>query len=202
MNAAREDILGHVKAALRTAPHAAPAPVAYRRAGSLAAPGRVELFASRVADYGAEVRRGAVVAEVAAGRRLGVPPRLRASWRPPGAVEDDGLSLADLDQLGGVVTGCTVAIAQTGTIVLSAGPEEGRRVLTLVPDLHVCVVEQTQIVETVPEAFDRLAPYATRPLTFISGPSATSDIELLRVERVHGPRQLVVLIVEEEAHSG
>jgi len=99
----------------------------------------------------------------------------------------------------GVVTGCTLAIAETGTLVLSGGPSEGRRALTLVPDLHLCVVRSGQIVETVPQAFDALKEFAVRPLTFVSGPSATSDIELERVEGVHGPRNLVVVIVEEEA---
>ena len=108
------------------------------------------------------------------------------------------MSPQELDALDGVLTGCTVAIAETGTLVLSGGPGEGRRALTLVPDLHVCVVQGAQVVETVPEAFDVLRDAATRPLTFVSGPSATSDIELKRVEGVHGPRRLVVVIVEEE----
>jgi len=129
-------------------------------------------------------------------RRLGVPSELPAAWRPPGHVQDDGLSVAELAALDGVVTACTVAIAQTGTIVLSGRPEEGRRALTLVPDLHVCIVETSRIVETVPEAFDRLSAAATRPLTFVSGPSATSDIELNRVDGVHGPRRLVVVIAD------
>ena len=127
-----------------------------------------------------------------------MPPGLPAAWRPAGAVEDDGLTLEKLDELDGVVTGCTVAIAETGTLVLAAGPAEGRRALTLVPDLHVCVVRAEQVVETVAEAFDGLRGSERRPLTFVSGPSATSDIELERVEGVHGPRSLVVLIVEEE----
>ena len=196
MSAARDEILGRVRAALGDArPQPAPIP-AYLRAGTLAREACVDLFAERVSDYRAEVRRGASVDDVFAGRRLGVPAGLPEAWRPRGFVQDDDLSLAELDALDGVVTGCTVAIAETGTIVLSGAPHEGRRALTLVPDLHVCIVEEERIVETVPEAFDRLASSADRPLTFISGPSATSDIELRRVEGVHGPRRLVVVVVE------
>jgi L-lactate dehydrogenase complex protein LldG len=196
VNAAREDILGRVRAALGDArPERTPLP-AYRRAGVLAPAARVDLFAERVADYRAEVHRVASVESVVEGRTLGGPAGLPQAWRPPVYVQDDDLSIVELDRLEGVITGCTVAIAETGTIVLSGRPDEGRRALTLVPDLHVCVVEEARIVETVPEAFDRLAPGAARPLTFISGPSATSDIELRRVEGVHGPRRLVVVIVE------
>jgi L-lactate dehydrogenase complex protein LldG len=126
-----------------------------------------------------------------------VPAALPDAWRPAELelVEDAELTPRELDALDGVVTGCTLAIAETGTIVLTAAPHEGRRVLTLVPDLHVCIVEERQIVELVPEAFAALADAAGRPITFVSGPSATSDIELSRVEGVHGPRDLVVLVV-------
>jgi L-lactate dehydrogenase complex protein LldG len=125
-------------------------------------------------------------------------------WRPPGvdAVADDRLTAHQLDAVAGVVTGCTVAIAETGTIVLTAGPREGRRALTLVPDLHVCVVEERQIVELVPEALELIAASirdGRRPVTLVSGPSATSDIELSRVEGVHGPRDLVVLVVTRQS---
>jgi len=196
---AREEVLARIRAVDRTAP---PAVVRrYRVSGSLSREARVELFAERVADYRAEVRVVEdvtdAIASICAGR-VGIPPGLPAGWRPAATdlVEDDGLSARELDALDGVVTGCTVAIAETGTIVLSGGATEGRRALSLVPDLHVCVVRTQQIVELVPEALAAVDP--RRPLTFISGPSATSDIELSRVEGVHGPRTLVVLIVNEE----
>jgi L-lactate dehydrogenase complex protein LldG len=130
--------------------------------------------------------------------RVVVPPGLPREWVAAADVEaviDDGLDTDALDALDGVVTAAAVAIAETGTIVLDASPEQGRRAITLVPDLHVCVVRAEQVVACVPEGIARLQP--TRPLTWISGPSATSDIELNRVEGVHGPRTLEVVIVEE-----
>ena len=199
MTAARDEILARIRAVERTPP---PEPDrGYRRVGSLSDEAKLELFAERVADYRSDVR---VVGDVAGAvdsvcsGRIGVPPGLPAEWRPADAeiVEDHGLSARELDALKAVVTGCTVAIAETGTIVLSGGEAEGRRALTLVPDLHVCVVRAKQIVELVPEALAAVDP--RRPLTLVSGPSATSDIELSRVEGVHGPRTLVVLIVNEE----
>jgi L-lactate dehydrogenase complex protein LldG len=202
---AREEILASVRTAL--AGGAAPEPVvrAYRRGGETGEARLVDLLHDRLVDYKAEVRRvaehdlPAAIADACAAHyvsRLGVPPGLRSDWRP-GAVsviEDDGLTPRELDGLDGVLTACTLAIAETGTIVLAAGPEEGRRALTLVPDLHICVVRENQVVDTVPAAFAQLGPLARRPLTLVSGPSATSDIELSRVEGVHGPRTLVVLI--------
>ena len=178
----------------------------YRRRGRLAPPERVALFCERVDEYRAEVRRvedvaGAVedVCRAHAVRRLAVPAGLPAEWRPAGVelVEDSGLTPGELDQLDGVLTGSTLAIAETGTIALTAGPREGRRALTLVPDFHVCVVEESRIVELVPEAVAQLGELVARdrrPVTLVSGPSATSDIELSRVEGVHGPRRLVVLV--------
>jgi L-lactate dehydrogenase complex protein LldG len=145
---------------------------------------------------GADLRN--VIEGIVSGGRIGVPPGLPESWRPASAVEDHGLNAHELDSLDGVLTGCTVAIAETGTLVLAGGVIEGRRALTLVPDLHICVVRTEQVVETVPEAFASLRGLERRPLTFVSGPSATSDIELQRVEGVHGPRTLVVVIVGEE----
>jgi L-lactate dehydrogenase complex protein LldG len=196
MSPARDEILGRIAAAGSSPAGAVPR--AYRRAGALSADEVVELFCARAGEYRADVRRvddvAQAVAELGVGR-LGIPPGLPAAWRPAGVelVEDHGLSPNELDRLDGVLTGATVAIAETGTIVLA----EGRRALTLVPDLHVCVVREEQIVELVSEAFDRLRELGVthRPLTFVSGPSATSDIELSRVEGVHGPRTLVVLVV-------
>jgi L-lactate dehydrogenase complex protein LldG len=165
---------------------------------------QLDLLHERLVDYRARVERTgaegvrATIDAIAGDSRYGVPTGLPEEWRPTGAVEETGLGPHELDRLAGVVTGCTVAIAETGTLVLAAGPTEGRRALTLVPDLHVCVVRAEQVVETVPEAFAALRGLERRPLTFVSGPSATSDIELKRVEGVHGPRTLVVVIIEEE----
>ena len=210
MTVAKDEILARIRAIERTP--AAPVVRTYRHAGALETGARLERFAERVADYKAEVR-GLAQADVPAAiesvlrergaARIGIPPGLPAAWRPKALdlVEDRGLGARELDGLDGVVTGCTVAIAETGTIVLAAGPAEGRRALSLVPDLHVCVVERGQVVELVPEAMavlEELVEGERRPLTFVSGPSATSDIELSRVEGVHGPRTLVVLIVNEE----
>lgn len=208
MSAARDDILGRVRAALAGAAPAEPAPRAYRTTGSLPPAERLELLAGRLEDYRARVERtraagvGEAVTAATYGGRVGVPPGLPPAWRPANAVDDRGLSGAELDVLDGVVTGCTLAIAETGTLVLAGSETDGRRALTLVPDLHVCVVRAEQVVETVPEAFAALRGLERRPLTFVSGPSATSDIELSRVDGVHGPRRLVVVLVEDEERRG
>ena len=179
---------------------------AYRGHGERTAAERVALFCERVGEYRADVRRvddvATAVADVCGelgARRLAVPAGLPDAWRAPEVelVEDTGLTPRELDTLDGVLTGSTLAIAETGTIVLTAGPWEGRRALTLVPDLHICVVEEARIVELVPEAIAQLSElvaHERRPVTLVSGPSATSDIELSRVEGVHGPRTLVVLL--------
>lgn len=209
MSAARQEILDRVRAAKggATAP---PIPRGYRHEDERPHDQLVALFCERVNDYKASVERVASAGlrdaiSAAASRhgaqRLVVPPGLPDQWRPPGLelIRDDSLTPHALDRLDGVITGCTVAIAETGTIMLSAGPQEGRRVLSLVPDLHICVVDASQVVGTVPEAIARVAPVVhdeRRPVTLISGPSATSDIELQRVEGVHGPRKLVVLVTE------
>jgi L-lactate dehydrogenase complex protein LldG len=159
---------------------------------------RVEEYRATVVltgDPGAAV--AAALAEQGA-RRVGVPAGLPPALRSPGVelVDDDGLSPRELDALDGAVTTCAAACAETGTIALDGGPGQGRRALSLVPDLHVCVVRSEQIVETVPELVAALEPSARegRPITLVSGPSATSDIELNRVEGVHGPRRLVVVV--------
>ena len=210
---ARDDILGRIGAALADVPaDELPDDVTvereYERSLGLDADGLRDLLAERVADYQAVVlvvEADALTAALgdACGRhgvsRLVVPADLPEAWRPPDVelVPDDGLANEALDTVDGVLTGCCAAIAETGTIVLDGGARQGRRALTLVPDLHLCVVEVDQLVGTVPEAVERLAPAARerRPFTFISGPSATSDIELSRVEGVHGPRRLEVFII-------
>ena len=129
--------------------------------------------------------------------RLHVPADIDTAWLPAGPefVPDAGLSSADLDRSEGVLTGCSFAIANTGTIVLRHGAGEGRRALTLIPDYHVCVVFAAQVVQTVPEAMRRLAAIGPRLVTTISGPSATADIEMTRIRGVHGPRTLDVVLV-------
>ncbi|WP_327105812.1 LutC/YkgG family protein [Nonomuraea glycinis] len=190
---AREEILGRIRQAVRDAPEVE-IPRAYRTRPPVA--DLVGLFAERVDDYRAivHVLPSAEVpdkiTELVRGRRMVVPDGLPPQWA--GQAERAGGSLAELDAADGVVTGCAVAIAETGTIVLDAGPGQGSRAQTLVPDYHLCVVRAEQIVAGVPEAVARLDP--ARPLTWISGPSATSDIELNRVEGVHGPRTLEVIV--------
>ncbi len=128
---------------------------------------------------------------------MAIPAGLPAAWLPETIpfTEADHLANLELDRFDGVLSACTVAIALTGTIVLQNVPGQGPRKLSLIPDYHLCVVYENQIVETVSEAFDRLGPTSTLPTTFVSGPSATADIEMTRIKGVHGPRFLDVLIV-------
>jgi L-lactate dehydrogenase complex protein LldG len=209
MSEARVELLAGVRTAIAGA-EAPMAARAYRRAQTTDDERRVALFCSRVSDYRASVRRigaGEIASAVEAicgdrtARRLGIPPALPLQWRPQTVdlVEDHGLTPRYLDRLDGAVTGCTAAIAETGTIVLTSSERDGRRALTLVPDLHICIVLERQVSMLLPEALERLTEQglAARPITFVSGPSATSDIELDRVEGVHGPRQLHVLVAKE-----
>ena len=204
MSAAREEVLRRIRSAIAGQP-VVEVPRGYRMRGALAADEVVALFVERVRDYRAEVVVTDAPASAAAAalvrhgaRRVGVPPDLAAELRPPGfeLVEDRGLSAGELDRLDGALTTAAAACAETGSIAFDGGPGTGRRAVTLVPDLHVCVVRSEQVVETVPELIARLEPSARegRPLVIVSGPSATSDIELQRVEGVHGPRRLVVVV--------
>jgi L-lactate dehydrogenase complex protein LldG len=211
MSVARNEILRRIRAALGDVPASerpddVPVVRAYRRAGTASRDELVERFAERLADYKARVGRvaeaelPAAIATACAARRvrrLVAPADLPAEWAPAGIelLRDGGLTNQQLDTSDGVLTGCALGIAQTGTIVLDGGALQGRRAITLLPDYHLCVIRAEQIVGLVPEAIARLASSARRPVTFISGPSATSDIELNRVEGVHGPRTLEVLIV-------
>ena len=193
-------------------------PRAYLRAHhDSAAHDTAELFAERAADYRAVVERvpetglAAAIARIlgeraaAEGGPIVVPEGLPAGWlaavgEPIELARDEPpLPAAELDQMAGVVTGCAVAIAETGTIILDHGPGQGRRALTLVPDFHLVIVQAGQIAADLADAFDRLDP--SRPHTLISGPSATSDIELIRVEGVHGPRILHVILAGLTGHG-
>lgn len=195
---ARDDILGSVRRALAGADTAAiRVPDEHRRRP--APPDVVGLFAERVADYRAVVERcapvdvvGRIVAALGRAERVLVPVGL--AWSLPTETPDTGFTATELDGFDAVVTGATLGIAETGTIVLTHGVGQGRRALTLVPDLHVCVVRSGDIVPDVPAAASLLDPL--RPQTWISGPSATSDIELSRVEGVHGPRRLHIIVVD------
>jgi L-lactate dehydrogenase complex protein LldG len=212
---AREEILRRIRSALRDVPVGEqPSDVAvtrdYRRADQRPPEQLLELLAERLEDYHAHTRRIPSGGDIASAvgeiceqsrlRRLAVPPSIPSEWLPAGieVVRDGGLSAHELDSIGATLTGCAAAIAETGTIVLDGAGTCGRRALTLVPDHHICVVDSSRVVGLVPEGLERVAPAVLErrlPITLVSGPSATSDIELSRVEGVHGPRHLYVLLV-------
>ncbi|MGY1829171.1 lactate utilization protein C [Geodermatophilus sp. SYSU D01180] len=202
---AREEVLGRIRTALGPErPSVAVPPVPAPR--ELPVAELLDLLAERVEDYRATVLRcapGDVPAAVVRGldAALGagwdpagvvVAPGVPAAWRPAGSAEDDGRPAVELAAFAATLTGVAAAVAETGTLVLDGSPRSGRRALSLLPDVLVCVVEAAQVVPDVPDALARLDPVA--PLTMVSGPSATSDIELQRVEGVHGPRTLVVVL--------
>jgi L-lactate dehydrogenase complex protein LldG len=178
----------------------------YQRGAKRSREAVLELLEDRLRDYDARVVRSSN-AEVAASaarmmgerkvRRMVVPAGLVQEWLPSGVefVVDDGLTAAELDAVDGVMTGSTIAIAETGTVVLQSVAGQGRRAVTLVPDYHLCVVRVEDVVETVPEAFERLQATAGLATTFVSGPSATADIEMTRIKGVHGPRFLDIILV-------
>jgi L-lactate dehydrogenase complex protein LldG len=208
----RDAVLARIRVALGDAPGPPEVPRAYRTRGEASEEDLVSQFVERVRDYGATVvvtgdPRDAAAELLRAERaaRIVVAPDLTASLRPTGVelVEDDGLGAAELETLDGALTTCAAACADTGTIALDGGPGQGRRAISLVPDLHVCIVRADQVVETVPELIACLEPSARegRPIVLVSGPSATSDIGLERVEGVHGPRRLVVIVVTAAAEG-
>ncbi len=180
-------------------------PREFRRKGTLPLPERISLLQAILKHYGATsylsqtANVAATVLRILGERgkkKLVAPDEFPREWIPAGIeiLRDAGLSNETLDKIEGVLTGCTVAIASTGSIALASG-RDGRRSLTLVPDYQLCVVRQDQIVEFIAEALELLQPLKTLPLTFFSGPSATVDIEMTRVQGVHGPRMLDVVIV-------
>jgi L-lactate dehydrogenase complex protein LldG len=209
----RERILGRVRRALADVPRddasyeQAVARDYVREHGERSAPETVDLLAENLADYRAIVHRTdtgglagliAGLLEKRGAASVLVPPGLDEEWLAatgvPRVADRAESTPGELDLVDSVVTACAVAIAETGTIVLDGSPDQGRRILSLLPDLHVCVLRPEQVVPSVPDAVARLDP--RRPLTWISGPSATSDIELNRVEGVHGPRRLHVIITD------
>lgn len=204
---ARTEVLNRIRAALADAPAAPPVPREYRLLSNVNQDQRVEQLVDRLVDYKANVFQCAaaelpatlatLLADVA---HVVVPSGLEESWlREVNEAEisvdsdDHRLSVAELDSMDAVVTAAAVAVSETGTIMLDGSPTQGRRPISLVPDRHICVLMAADVVEVLPEAIARLTP--TAPQTWISGPSATSDIELERVEGVHGPRTLDVVIV-------
>ncbi|MFB6553454.1 lactate utilization protein C [Streptomyces sp. NPDC056405] len=207
-SSSRDRVLGRVRRALAEAPEAPEVTRDYLVSHTPDDPATVlDLLHENLADYRAGVHRStrqdlpALIARLLADHDAAtvvVPPGLPGAWLADSdarqRLDEVPLTPAELDSADAVVTGCALAVAETGTVVLDAGPGQGRRALTLIPDLHICVVDVPgQVVASLPQALPRLDP--TRPTTWISGPSATSDIELDRVEGVHGPRTLEVVLV-------
>jgi L-lactate dehydrogenase complex protein LldG len=206
----REVVLNRVRAALSRSGHPVTAPEpSYDRVGALTDEQRLQRFESRLDEYNARVfhcseedLRERIAGVLLAGGKSkmvhpeGVPASWldeRISWTADS--QSAGLSYVQIEGFDGVLTGATVAVAESGSIVLQHGPEEGRRALSLLPDYHLCMLHERQVVETLPECFERLKGSAARPTTFISGPSATADIEMTRIKGVHGPRFLDVVLV-------
>lgn len=213
MITAKSEILGRIRrglgiqAANRTAEQAA-IERKYVQTSALNEAQRLDLFAERLRDYDVRVYRcresdlAAGIAQALTARhkhRLLVPEGIPSPWLPESFefVRDRGLAYGEVDRSEGVLTGCLLAMASTGTIVLRHSPQDGRRALTLIPDYHLCVVHGGQVVHTVPEGVRKIRKFGKILITTISGPSATSDIEMTRIKGVHGPRTLDVILVVE-----
>jgi L-lactate dehydrogenase complex protein LldG len=199
--------LGVVSSPEAIAAEYAAIPRGYARSSDAGKESLIELFKDRLLEYDAGVYDSAkdgiagVIASILTKRGkqgLAIPAGLPDAWLPAGFAFEvaDGFDAYQLDRTQGILSGCTVAIAETGSLVLQNADAQGARILSLVPDYHLCIVFADQIVATVPEAFARLAETSTLPTTFISGPSATADIEMTRIKGVHGPRFLDVVIVD------
>jgi L-lactate dehydrogenase complex protein LldG len=200
----REQILARIRAALPADDTSQAAiPRTYRHEGQLTTDERIELLSDRLFDYGCDVhvcKKHEIAQSITALLKERGKTRLVASADIPGEwlagdFGSGGLTYRELDGVEGIVTGCALAVASTGTIVLRHDASTGSRALTLIPDYHLCIVFEEQVVELVPEAIRGMAAFAPAPMTTISGPSATSDIEMTRIQGVHGPRTLDVLIV-------
>lgn len=210
MSSAKEEILRRVRTALRDVEgdreeNYGRIPRDYLRPDHAGLEQRLSLFIDRLHDYEATVYRcspqeiRSTIAEALSARgknRMLIPPGFPQDWLPSDFdfVRDDDLNYEEIDRSEGVITGCALAIALTGTIVLRHSREEGRRALTLIPDYHLCIVRAEQVTANVPEAIRAMNPFATAPITTIAGPSATADIEMTRIKGVHGPRILDVIL--------
>jgi L-lactate dehydrogenase complex protein LldG len=211
VNSAKEEILGRIRRAIaasedtRTDEYGA-IQRTYIQAGICDRVERIELFVDRLCDYGSGVYRCRAndiqpsIERVLRAReiwRVLVPGGFPANWLPIkfDFIRDSGLTNREINEVGSVITGCALAIASTGTIILRHSSEEGRRALTLIPDYHLCLVLEDQVVETVPEGIRAISSFGSAAITTVSGPSATSDIEMTRIKGVHGPRTLDVLLV-------
>ena len=205
---ARNEILKSVRRAIGARTETLPIDRGYIQAGKLDSQ-TLEQFRERLEDYNAGVYRCctddmpsmiARAMEARGKRTLLIPPQFPEAWLPSGVefIRDRDFTYAQMDAAEGALTACAVAISFTGTIILSHAEHEGRRALTLIPDYHLCIVRADQVVETVPEGIRKLADSRIRPITTISGPSATADIEMTRIKGVHGPRTLDVILVEAQ----
>jgi L-lactate dehydrogenase complex protein LldG len=211
---ARSEILSAIQSAIGRTPDPATAerdyqtiPRTYLKQSTLSQAQTIALLAERLLDYNAHVHscpRGELPQGIAAAlnqhdaHQVLIPPDLPPTFLPPGfdlTPDHNDFSPLELDRFDAAVTLCTLGIAETGTLILQRLPGQGRRAVTLVPDLHLCILHTADVVATVPEAFARLAAQAAQPLTFVSGPSATADIEMTRIKGVHGPRQLHVFLL-------